>query len=100
MSDYYNCEKCLGKGHIQAFGHILGGVCFSCKGEGKIKKKKNPSKSFRVSFLWDDKSDVNYMNGDFCACGIIKSKTEYEAIKKAKKRMISNGSVAYRVEAV
>ena len=30
------CPKCGGSGRIKAFGHIEGGVCFACKGKGRI----------------------------------------------------------------
>lgn len=29
------CGRCGGKGAIRGFGHVLGGVCFSCEGTGK-----------------------------------------------------------------
>lgn len=33
------CIKCDGSGHINAFGHIIGGKCFLCNGTGKISGK-------------------------------------------------------------
>jgi DnaJ-class molecular chaperone len=35
---YKKCPKCSGKGKIQSFTHIGGGVCYKCKGYGKVKK--------------------------------------------------------------
>jgi hypothetical protein len=29
------CPKCDGKGYIQEYGHIAGGVCFQCNGNGR-----------------------------------------------------------------
>lgn len=31
------CPKCDGKGYIQEYGHIAGGVCFQCNGNGRNK---------------------------------------------------------------
>lgn len=28
------CPKCAGRGHIPAFSHVQGGVCFKCGGHG------------------------------------------------------------------
>jgi RecJ-like exonuclease len=33
------CGKCSGTGHINAFSHIAGGVCFMCGGTGKVTLK-------------------------------------------------------------
>ena len=30
------CSKCDGTGDIRAFSHIAGGVCFTCKGTGRL----------------------------------------------------------------
>lgn len=30
------CFKCAGKGTIEGFGHVAQGVCFQCKGTGKL----------------------------------------------------------------
>ena len=42
------CGKCLGKGTIEAFRAIVGGVCFSCGGAGhkKVAASHKPSKRF------------------------------------------------------
>lgn len=34
------CERCNGKGHIKAYGHVMDGVCFKCGGSGKQEAKK------------------------------------------------------------
>lgn len=31
-----NCPKCGGKGSIREYGHVDGGVCYTCKGTGSI----------------------------------------------------------------
>lgn len=36
MAKTFECPKCLGKGHIEAFAHIAGGECFQCGGEGRL----------------------------------------------------------------
>jgi hypothetical protein len=30
------CCKCGGKGRIRAYGHVAGGVCFTCAGHGTV----------------------------------------------------------------
>lgn len=40
--DLYPCSRCAGKGSISAFGHVMAGVCFQCKGSGKQKTKPAP----------------------------------------------------------
>jgi hypothetical protein len=34
------CPRCMGRGVIEAFGHYANGVCFQCKGEGKVRAPK------------------------------------------------------------
>lgn len=36
MCTKVRCVKCDGKGHIAAFGHYAGGVCFMCYGSGNL----------------------------------------------------------------
>ena len=42
----YECPRCCGKGNIQAFSGIMGGVCFKCNGSvkcyGKPSKRQLP----------------------------------------------------------
>ena len=35
----YECWKCTGKGRINGFSHIQGGICFACGGKG-LKAKR------------------------------------------------------------
>jgi DnaJ-class molecular chaperone len=37
-SRYKKCGKCNGKGKIDHYHYVSGGVCFSCDGAGKIYK--------------------------------------------------------------
>lgn len=99
----YECPKCSnGKGIINAFSHVLGGVCFKCKGTGFIEQKNKPtiSKQYSFSFLWTDPNHCNYRNGDFCKCFIKKARSESAAIKIAEKAMKANGSVDFSVSEV
>ncbi len=36
LSGDYACHFCLGQGRIARFAHIANGVCFTCKGSGRI----------------------------------------------------------------
>lgn len=96
----YECPRCSNsKGHIKAFDHVQGGVCFKCSGKGYIEQKHAPKKSrrFAIAFLWLDEKNANYKNGEFCDCLNIKAKTKRAAEEKAAALMSSNGSVEYRV---
>lgn len=42
----YECPRCCGQGNIPAFGHVLGGVCFSCGGSGKKSGKAKKENKF------------------------------------------------------
>lgn len=94
-----NCPKCDGRGRIAAFGHVQGGVCFSCGGTGVgiRSSASKPSKSFAIGFLWTDPADVNYRDGQFCPCFTIKARSRAEAEKKAAAAMSRNGSSAFSV---
>jgi hypothetical protein len=39
------CGKCDGKGRIGAFSHYAGGVCFWCKGTGRLEIKASEAPS-------------------------------------------------------
>lgn len=98
----FECPKCMGKGRINAFAHIESGVCFKCQGKGFVEQKSAPKKQkqFKVSFLWTDKDDCNYRNGDFCHCWTKGYQSENKANQAAAKAMKNNGSVEYKVEKV
>ena len=96
-----DCDRCFGKGRINAFSGIMGGVCFKCGGDGYVMRKSKPrvQKEYKVSFLWLDKNDCNYMDGDFCHCWTQKYPSLNKAKKAAEKAMKNNGSQDYKVEA-
>lgn len=96
----FECPKCTdGSGNIKAFSHVLGGVCFQCKGTGRVEQKNAPrkSKTYSFSFLWVNPEDSNYMNGEFCKCFNKKARSMSAAIKIAKTSMAKNGSVDFKV---
>ena len=31
-----NCPRCSGKGFLEGYRHIENGICFECKGTGKV----------------------------------------------------------------
>lgn len=45
MAQMTECDRCNGKGHINGYAHVMGGVCFKCAGSGKqaVKKVRKPS---------------------------------------------------------
>jgi hypothetical protein len=36
------CDRCGGIGHIAAFKHVSGGVCFQCDGSGTTERRNAP----------------------------------------------------------
>lgn len=36
MAKQIECQRCSGKGNINAYAHVQGGVCFRCNGTGKV----------------------------------------------------------------
>lgn len=38
MTKLFTCPKCGGSGHISQFNHVEAGVCFQCRGTGKVDK--------------------------------------------------------------
>lgn len=99
----FECPKCAnGSGNIKAFSHVLGGVCFQCKGTGYVEQKRKPTKSklFSFSFLWTNPEHCNYMNGEFCDCFNKKARSLSEANKIAESSMKKNGAVDFKVEEI
>jgi hypothetical protein len=69
----YPCYRCAGKGEISGFRHVLGGVCFKCKGSG-IQYSKPAARGI----LWvvlDSKGKHSYN---------IKATTAAKAVAKAQ----------------
>jgi hypothetical protein len=91
------CGKCAGKGTINGFSHVKGGVCFTCGGKGyKMQKSKpRPSATYSFSFLWKNPSDANYNAGEFLKCFNKKARSDRHAEKIAEEAMAKNGSQGY-----
>jgi hypothetical protein len=94
------CDRCLGKGRINAYAGIQNGICFKCNDKGFVLQKNPPriQKTFKVSFLWLDKDDCNYNNGDFCHCWSKKYPSMNKARLDAETKMKKNGSSDFKVE--
>ncbi len=95
-----DCDRCIGKGIIHAFLGTKNGICFKCAGHGFVTQKNKPriQKTFTFSFLWLDKDDCNYNDGDFCLCFSRKQPSMNKAILTAKAFMNKNGSSDFKVE--
>lgn len=76
------CSKCSGKGEIAMYRGIAGGVCFSCRGTGKIvtKTKPQPAKKFAVSA-------IEKASGERITVFWVKAKNEAAALKSARGKM-------------
>ena len=94
------CNKCNGTGFIKEFNHVIGGVCFNCHGDGYVIRKSKPVylKKYIFSFLWLDKNDSNYMDGNFCKCFSKKCKNIKDAIAIGEKAMKKNASSDFKIE--
>lgn len=68
----YDCSRCLGRGKISGYSHVIGGTCFKCHGTGKQKTKPSTSKTWAVL---DSKGKHAYN---------IKAKTAEKAVKIAR----------------
>lgn len=79
ITQTYACTRCDGKGRINGFGHVLGGVCFKCKGSGRQRTRPSgPSTTWRVMVI--DRESAS-------AVGIynIKARTATDAVRKARR---------------
>lgn len=73
------CPRCMnGKGHIRAFSHVRGGVCFKCGGAGYVERKTAPKAQFWFR-CWSviDGEGGYYWN--------VKAPSEKQAMTKAQK---------------
>lgn len=80
------CTKCFGKGHIRAFSHVQGGVCFSCGGAGyrMVSANHKPSILFAI--------EVTCVRAEGCTLEVgqrgvvfnVKARTAAEALRKAR----------------
>jgi hypothetical protein len=44
----HTCSRCSGSGYLPNFRHIEGGVCYACKGSGKLTSNHRPIATPRV----------------------------------------------------
>lgn len=60
---FKTCPRCKGEGVIKHFSHVLGGLCFKCKGGGEVavKVKLTPREIAEAEY-WasQEASDWNY----------------------------------------
>jgi hypothetical protein len=72
------CPKCHGAGRIEAFYHVLSGVCFCCKGQKTIvldieAAKSSLSESCRIKAKWVMRStEASYANLSFAKLSAIR----------------------------
>ena len=85
MAHKIKCGKCNGTGNIQAFSHIVGGVCFACEGKGHkiLKNKPRPSILFSVGAADREDGEIVFPIFNF------KAPNEKAALKKAKIQLAS-----------
>jgi len=51
----FECGRCLGRGRISAFSHVLGGVCLKCNGSGRTKAK--PAKVAPMFYVFGERRE-------------------------------------------
>lgn len=73
------CPRCMkGKGHIRAFSHVQGGVCFKCGGAGHVERKTAPKPQFWFR-CW------TMIDGEGCFRMSLKAPSEKQALTKLRK---------------
>lgn len=73
------CTRCMnGKGHIRAFSHVQGGVCFKCGGAGHVERKAAPKPQFWFR-CW------TMIDGEGCFRMSLKAPSEKQALTKLRK---------------
>lgn len=79
------CTKCFGKGHISAFSHVQGGVCFSCGGKGyrMVSKSHKPSILFAIEVTCVSSDGCSLEPGQRGIVTNVKARTAAEALRKA-----------------
>ena len=75
-----NCQRCSGKGFLEGYRHIENGICFECKGTGKVEGEEiiTPVIEERKMY-WDNEKRIQKELID-------KIETEYKDFIKLKKR--------------
>ncbi len=75
------CARCLGgKGHISAFNHIQGGVCFQCGGKGYVMRKAAPRQMFWYR-CW------TVIDGEGGFYWSLRAPSEQQALTKTRKKI-------------
>lgn len=93
----YPCSRCDGKGNIQGYKNVLGGICFKCGGSG-LSKTKPTSKLSTFAVKGVVIADLGALNAQVGSEGVIyniKAKDEADAIAQAQIK-ISEASAAFR----
>lgn len=87
----YKCSRCRGNGRLNAFSHVIGGVCFKCGGTGTQATKPTESLPlFAVMF-------VNRATGAATRIYNLRARTSALAMKVAAARY-EQASTAFRDE--
>lgn len=87
----YECSRCLGRGRIAAFSHVLGGVCLKCHGTGRTKAK--PAAQAAMFFVFGEARQ----SGKRIHLYNIRARHSAAAVAKARDTF-SNASAAFRDE--
>lgn len=91
MTANYKCPKCNGTGNLARHANVLGGVCFSCEGNGfKIGTLAEPMQVFGVY-------GVLRATGEKAVAYNVRAKSAAEAMGKAIKTF-AKASDAYRAK--
>ena len=76
-----DCPRCMNtSGHIRAFSHVQGGVCFKCGGKGFVLRKTKPQKK-----SWFKCFAV--LNGEFAHWYNLTAPSEVQALTKWQKEV-------------
>lgn len=91
----YPCQRCEGKGEIPAFGHVLGGVCFKCKGSGKQYYKPSQSVQWVVWLPVVGETQVTNSHFPWLGYGVKAPNSQKALIAAAKQYAKSCARGAY-----
>ena len=93
----YPCSRCDGKGNIQGYKNVLGGICFKCGGSG-LSKTMPTSKLSTFAVKGVVVADLGVLNAQLGDVGTIynlKAKDETDAIAQAQIK-IAEASASFR----
>ena len=54
IDSVFDCPRCLAKGYIDGFSHVLNGICFLCKGDKQITRSTSYSGNGLVLYYTKD----------------------------------------------